>query len=71
MQRRCMRCGAEITGDEIALYRKLIFRAAEQFLCLDCLAKDCSATRDSLEKLIAYFHETGICSLFAKDPAGD
>ncbi len=67
MQRRCMRCDAKITGDEIALYRKIVFRGANQFLCLDCLAKDSSTTRNDLEKLIAYFHKTGICSLFVKD----
>lgn len=62
----CMRCGAGLTGDEIALYKKLVFRGAEQFLCLDCLAKNCSTTRSRLEDMIAYFHRTGICTLFVK-----
>ncbi len=66
MPRRCMRCGAALTGDEIALYRKLVFRRAEEFLCMDCLAADCSTTRDRLEDLAAYYHKTGLCSLFAK-----
>ena len=61
-----MRCEAALTGDEIALYRKLIFRGAERFLCLDCLAEDCSTTRDRLEQLADYYHKTGICSLFVK-----
>lgn len=61
-----MRCGAHLTGDEIALYRKLIFRGAEEFMCMDCLAADCSTTREKLEKLVAFFHKTGVCSLFAK-----
>ncbi len=70
----CMRCGAGLCGDEIALYKKLVFRGAEEYLCLDCLAADCSTTREKLETLIAYYHRTGICTLFAKwesePPAG-
>ncbi len=66
MPRRCMRCGAALTGDEIALYRKLIFRQAEQFLCMDCLAADCTTTRPKLEALASYYHKTGLCSLFVK-----
>lgn len=66
MDRACMRCGARLSGDEIALYRKLIFRGAEEFLCIDCLAADCSTTREKLEKLVAFFHKTGTCSLFVK-----
>ena len=62
----CMRCGAGLCGDEIALYKKLVFRGADEFLCLDCLAAYCSTTREKLEALIAYYHRTGICSLFVK-----
>lgn len=64
--RLCKRCGAKLTGDEIALYRRMVDRDAETFLCLDCQAVDYGATRDKLERLIDYFHRTGICSLFAK-----
>lgn len=62
----CTHCGASLTGDEIALYKKLVFREASRFLCLDCLAANLDTTRSSLEQLIVYFHTTGICSLFAK-----
>lgn len=64
--RLCMRCGAGLTGDEIALHKKMICRSAEEFLCLNCQASDYGTTREKLERLIAYFHRTGICSLFAK-----
>jgi hypothetical protein len=63
---RCMRCDSPLTGDEIALYKKLVFREAEQYLCLDCMASGLSEPREKLEKLIQYFHRTGICTLFAK-----
>ena len=62
----CMRCGAGLNGDEIALYQKMVRRDAEAFLCLDCQASDYGATREKLQRLIDYFHRTGICSLFAK-----
>lgn len=61
-----MRCKTGLSGDEIALYRKLIFRGAQEYLCLDCLAGDCATTREKLEELIRYFHRTGICSLFVQ-----
>ena len=62
----CMRCGEPLSGDVIALYKKLVFRESRQFLCLDCLAANLDTTRDKLEQIIIYFHTTGICSLFAK-----
>ncbi|MDO4336883.1 MAG: hypothetical protein Q4C91_02215 [Eubacteriales bacterium] len=62
----CMHCSAPLSGDEIALYKKLVFREAQQFLCLDCLASNLSTTRDKLEQMIIYLHKTGICTLFAK-----
>ncbi|MBQ6987110.1 MAG: hypothetical protein IJR48_02660 [Oscillibacter sp.] len=64
--RLCTRCGAGLGGDEIALYRKMVSREAQEFLCLDCQASDCGATREKLQRLIDYFHRTGICTLFAK-----
>ena len=41
----CMRCGARLHSDEIALYRKIVCRGATQYLCLDCLAADIPTTR--------------------------
>lgn len=62
----CMHCGAVLSGDEVALYKKLVYREASQFLCLNCLASNLDTTRDKLNQLIIYYHRTGICSLFAK-----
>ena len=61
-----MSCGSELCSDEIALYRKLVFRAATEYLCLDCLARECSTSREKLQGLIDYYHRTGLCCLFAK-----
>lgn len=62
----CMKCGAALGGDEIALHKKLIFRAATEYFCIDCLAAFCSTSRERLEQLTAYYHRTGECILFAK-----
>ena len=61
-----MGCGAGLCSDEIALYKKLVFRAAEEYLCLDCLARQLTTSRSKLQSLIDYYHRTGICTLFAK-----
>ena len=31
----CMKCGAPLFDDDIAIYRKLVFRGAEEFWCID------------------------------------
>lgn len=67
--RSCLRCGAGLCSDEKALYKKLVFRAAEEFLCLDCLSAELNTTRSRLQSLIDYYHRTGICCLFAKTEA--
>lgn len=62
----CMKCGARLHTDEIALYRKLINRGARKYSCLNCQAEYLNVSREDLEKLIEYYHRTGVCSLFAK-----
>jgi hypothetical protein len=64
--RTCLGCGAGLCSDEKALYKKLVFRAAEEFLCLDCLSAELNTTPSKLQSLIDYYHRTGICCLFAK-----
>jgi hypothetical protein len=62
-----MKCGSALCSDEISLYKKLIYRAATEYLCMDCLAAELRTTRGKLQSLIEYYHRTGICSLFAKN----
>ncbi len=66
IENRCRKCGAKLSSDEIALYRKLFSRAAVTYFCLDHQAEYLRVTREDLEKLIEYYHRTGVCSLFAK-----
>ncbi len=62
--RTCMTCGAKLLDDDIAIYRKLVFRAAEEFLCRDCLAKRFGCEREKIDRLIRYYRESGECTLF-------
>lgn len=62
--RTCRECGAPLSGDDIAIYRKLVFRAAEDFLCVDCLAKRFHCPREEIEKRIRWYRESGTCTLF-------
>ena len=34
----CRTCGAPLHDDDIAIYRKLVYRGAEDFLCIQCLS---------------------------------
>ena len=33
----CRECNSALLDDDIAIYRKLIYRGADEFLCIDCL----------------------------------
>ena len=60
---RCEKCGRELTHDETALYRKLINRSAERFLCIDCLSLHTGWPVTLLQKAITDYKRQG-CSLF-------
>ena len=54
----CKECGRLLKSDEAAIYRD-----AEEYLCIDCLAKALKVDRAVIEKKIEYFKEIG-CTLF-------
>lgn len=60
----CKDCAAPIFDDDIAIFRKLVFRNADEFSCIDCLAKSFGCTRTHIERLISYYRESGNCTLF-------
>lgn len=61
----CKNCKRELTRDEIALYRRLIFRDAESqdCLCLSCLASQLRVSEGILTEKIEHFKKMG-CTLF-------
>lgn len=60
----CMKCGAALESDDIAIYRKLVSRGADAFWCIDCLADHFGCTRAAIEQLIDYYRQSGECTLF-------
>ena len=54
----CIRCGAALSSDEIALHKKLYNRAAESFLC-----EYLEVTQELLTAKIEEFKKMG-CTLF-------
>ncbi len=61
---RCEKCTAELTGNEIGLYRKIVHRSAESFLCIRCLAEKLNIPEADLHDMINRFRRAG-CTLFA------
>lgn len=59
----CIRCGRELTADEIGIYRKLINRGAEEYLCIPCLSEDLKISEEEIRKKIEQFRKAG-CTLF-------
>ena len=60
----CFNCGKEILGDESAIYRKLVNKLAEKFLCIHCLAIYFDCKEAYIRDLIKYYRESGTCALF-------
>ena len=60
----CIKCGKPLESDAIPIYKKLINRGAEEFLCIDCLAEHIGTSRAHIEDLIEYYTESGTCALF-------
>ncbi len=60
----CKQCGNTLFDDDIAIYRKLVYRMADEFLCRDCLAVEFGCDRQKIDRLIQYYRESGECTLF-------
>lgn len=61
---KCIKCGAELSRDDIGLYKKLIDRAAEKdFMCKSCQAEHFKVEISLLDQKIEEFKYQG-CLLF-------
>lgn len=67
MQNKCIKCGAQLTPDDIGATKKLINRGSTEFLCIKCLADKFGVTEERIREKIEYWRETG-CMLFAAKP---
>ena len=59
----CKKCDKMLLLDEIAIYRRLIYRDAEEYLCKKCLAADLNVEEAEIDKKIEHFRSIG-CTLF-------
>lgn len=59
----CIKCKRDLTGDEIGLFKKLVNRGAEKFMCIDCMAEYFDVSVSDLEEKIKQYKAIG-CSLF-------
>lgn len=59
----CIKCNKILTGDEIGVYKKLVNRMAEQFLCKACLAEEFGVKEELIDAKIKQFKKIG-CLLF-------
>ncbi|MBQ8404533.1 MAG: hypothetical protein IJX55_08965 [Clostridia bacterium] len=59
----CKNCEKILLLDEIAIYRRLICRDAEEYLCKNCLAVSLKVGVEEIDKKIEHFRNIG-CSLF-------
>ena len=60
---QCIKCGRDLTHDEIGLHKKMVNRGAQEFMCIDCLASYYHVSKKGLEEKIQQFKEMG-CILF-------
>ena len=59
----CKQCGRPLTHDEVGIYKRLVNRGAEEFLCLTCFAAKYKVTEAQLREKIQLFKNMG-CTLF-------
>ena len=59
----CMKCNRLLTGDDIGIYKKIVNRMANEFLCKTCLAEEFGVKEEIIDKKIKQFKEIG-CLLF-------
>ena len=66
----CKKCGAELSRDEIAIYKRMVNRGATEYLCIRCFAEYYNVTEQLVREKIEHFKRQG-CTLFASGDAGD
>ncbi len=59
----CKNCEKSLLNDEIAIYKRLVNRGAQEFLCINCLAEHMEVEVSDIEEKIVQFKKMG-CTLF-------
>ena len=61
----CLKCGRELTYDEIAVYKKMVSRISAEFMCKICLAERFDLSVEFIDMKIEQFKSQG-CLLFTE-----
>ena len=61
----CFQCGKALLPDEIAVYRRMVNRAAERCLCACCFAKEFGVDESLVWEKVRQFKKMG-CTLFSR-----
>ena len=64
----CMKCGRTLTADEIGIYKRMVNRGADKYLCASCLAEHFHISEDLIYEKIEHFRQMG-CTLFPAVPS--
>lgn len=64
---QCRQCGAELSSDEIAVYKRMVNRGATDFLCICCFAAYFGVSEALVREKIEHFRAEG-CTLFDPNP---
>ncbi len=59
----CRNCKRELSSDERALYQRMVNRAADSFLCIDCMSAHFEVPVQLLYEKIDFLKKSG-CTLF-------
>lgn len=59
-----MKCGRDLSSDEVGLHKKMINRGATSFMCITCLADFFQCEESLLRQKMEQFRAQG-CMLFA------
>ena len=59
----CIKCGKELERIDIGLYKKMVNRGADKFMCIDCLGEEIGVSREMLLEKAEQFKKAG-CTLF-------
>lgn len=59
----CIKCGKELTYNDIGAHKKFINRGSTEFMCKKCLAEELQIPQEVIDKKIEDFKRQG-CTLF-------
>lgn len=60
---KCIKCGRQLTNDDIGFHKKMVNRGATEFMCVECLSNYFGIETEKAYKMIEHLRISG-CTLF-------